>query len=1133
MNMKLRHWAFRGLAAIWIGLVLLANQASALQINRTSDGVIYIDTSSSVYCSYASYQVINNDGVSHSNLWVKIDSFTSGKVGLNNTNAGQYNLGTLGINQTNTVFFYLQATNTVTTNETHTIRVFRGRPDVGTQLTNQNFTLTVSSSMQNNSQKINTVSVGPNPPTLGGLFAVTVTGETGTIGGVNKVNFTPAVYTNWDAVSYQLVSSFVTAAGGNTGTFSNTLAVTFSSQANTFYTNTFWFRAVAVAATNSVSPLSIQSGGGGNFSHAVPPSAGVIPAIQSATNQTVLTNFASVAQLYTNEIVTYTVRLTNLSTNNVVLDAIVDTLPPGFTYVTNSSQYNGVMAANPVANGQLLTWSEPYNVPASTSHDFTFQAVPSTNGYATNSVYALAKDTRIDTTLVTTDNVPATVSVRVLLPPTATNDNGTTLEDTALSVSAPGVLANDNEPNGFAISVVAYTQPAHGSVTVNADGSYAYVPTTNYNGADSFTYTLTNGNARASSATVSLTLTAVNDAPTLNPTSNLTTNEDGGLQTVSLTGISVGPTNEVGQTLTVTATSSNPALIPHPTVNYTSPNTNGTLTFTPTANSNGVATITVIISDNGGTANGGGNAVTNTFTVTIIAVNDPPSFTKGADQTTLEDGGAQSVSGWVTAINAGPADESAQSVSFSVSNNNSNLFSAQPALSVAGTLTYTPATNANGSATVTVIAQDNGGAANGGNDTSAAQTFTITVTPVDDVPALNPISNVSLVSNWNLQTVNLSGISSGPANEAGQTLTVTATSSNPSLVPSPMANYTSPSATGTLTFTPATNLFGTASITVIVRDNGGTANGGVDSVTNTFTITETAFTNRWSAGSNLTVNISDATGVAGTGFSQTNYSALDVTATSTNPFTLKLASFNGALPGRATNFNSASNYTWTIATTLLGVTGFTTNKLVVDTSAFTNDLAGGYFSVGLATNGTSVNLRFTGNTGPSASPATFTRTVNTSIRIPIISLLTNYTADPDGDARVLLSVGSSTNGSFLSTNSIYILFAPSNNVTESFTFVVRDARTYRPGDTIFTATNRITIQAIKVAGYAQSITTGGGGVTVGLAGIPGYAYDLERATNIGGPWGVVFTTNAPATGVWIYTDSSPPSPSAYYRTSQH
>ena len=77
------------------------------------------------------------------------------------------------------------------------------------------------------------------------------------------------------------------------------------------------------------------------------------------------------------------------------------------------------------------------------------------------------------------------------------------------------------------------------------------------------------------------------------------------------------------------------------------------------------------------------------------------------------------MSGWATAISAGPANESGQTVNFIVSNNNNALFSAQPAVSLTGTLTYTPAANANGSATVSVQVHDNGGTANGGVDTSA------------------------------------------------------------------------------------------------------------------------------------------------------------------------------------------------------------------------------------------------------------------------------------------------------------------------------------------------------------------------------------------------------------------------------
>ena len=86
------------------------------------------------------------------------------------------------------------------------------------------------------------------------------------------------------------------------------------------------------------------------------------------------------------------------------------------------------------------------------------------------------------------------------------------------------------------------------------------------------------------------------------------------------------------------------------------------------------------------------------------------------------------------AISAGPADESGQTLTFSTTNNNNALFSGQPYVSASGTLTYTPAPNANGSATVTVRLTDNGGTANGGDDYSE-QTFTITVTPVNDAPS--------------------------------------------------------------------------------------------------------------------------------------------------------------------------------------------------------------------------------------------------------------------------------------------------------------------------------------------------------------------------------------------------------------
>ncbi len=114
-------------------------------------------------------------------------------------------------------------------------------------------------------------------------------------------------------------------------------------------------------------------------------------------------------------------------------------------------------------------------------------------------------------------------------------------------------------------------------------------------------------------------------------------------------------------------------------------------------------------------------------------VNQVPQFTKGLDQSVAEDSPALTVNGWVTASSPG-AGENWQTLSYSVTNDNVALFAVAPVINSAGTLTYQPAANANGSTVVTVRIKDNGGIANGGIDTSPPQTFTITVLPVNDTP---------------------------------------------------------------------------------------------------------------------------------------------------------------------------------------------------------------------------------------------------------------------------------------------------------------------------------------------------------------------------------------------------------------
>jgi hypothetical protein len=224
----------------------------------------------------------------------------------------------------------------------------------------------------------------------------------------------------------------------------------------------------------------------------------------------------------------------------------------------------------------------------------------------------------------------------------------------------------------------------------------------------------------------------------------------------------------------------------------------------------------------------------------VTAVNDEPSFTSGGSLAVLEDSGAYSV-GWASAISMGPANEGSQTRMFNViGNTNPGLFGVGPVVAADGTLSFTPASDVNGSADVTVELVDDGGTANGGDDISTPATFTITVSAVNDEPSFTPGSDLTVLVDSGAFTVAgwATGISAGPADESGQTLTFTLTGdTNPSLFTGPPSINSS----GDLIFSISPAQIGSADLTFVLEDDGGVANGGIDTSTPaTFTITVTA-----------------------------------------------------------------------------------------------------------------------------------------------------------------------------------------------------------------------------------------------------------------------------------------------------
>lgn len=314
----------------------------------------------------------------------------------------------------------------------------------------------------------------------------------------------------------------------------------------------------------------------------------------------------------------------------------------------------------------------------------------------------------------------------------------------------------------------------------------------------------------------SLTVERVNDSPTLDALPPLTIDEDADPQSVALTGISSGATNEV-QSLSITARSSDPAIIPHPTVDYVSPNATGTLLFASYTNAHGTVTISVTVSD----AQAG--TLTQTLEVEVRPVDDPPTIFDIQNQSVFED------TPFAIPFVVGHADGSnaLADLVLSVTSDNSNLISASNIV-FAGTdvnrsLQLLPVTDQFGVATITVTATDTNGA-------SASDFFQLTVVPVNDPPSLGALANITMAEDSSPRTVNLAGIAAGPNNESGQALIVTSTSSNPALVPNPVVSYNSPDSTGTLTIQPSSNATGEVVISVTVND-------GQSEITRQFTVT--------------------------------------------------------------------------------------------------------------------------------------------------------------------------------------------------------------------------------------------------------------------------------------------------------
>ncbi|MDB5335219.1 MAG: Repeat family, partial [Planctomycetaceae bacterium] len=325
-------------------------------------------------------------------------------------------------------------------------------------------------------------------------------------------------------------------------------------------------------------------------------------------------------------------------------------------------------------------------------------------------------------------------------------------------------------------------------------------PLPNQSGTVIVTLTVSDGTLSSQDA-FTLTILPVNDAPTIGQLSGRAIIEDTVAGPYPFT---IDDIDTAVSSLLVTASSSNPSLVPNENLLIAGTGSNRTIKATPAAEANGVTTITISVSD-------GVSTTTRSFQLSVLATLDPPQFGPIPNQIIDED---HSTATLVLPLIAGDAPLAGLSVSVASSNPalipEVNLVVGDNGLN--RTLIATPLPNQSGIAMITIGVSD--------GTSTVFQTFSVTVNAVNDPPSITSLPAQTI--NEDASTAVL-GFVIGDLESGSGTLTVTALSSDPSLVPDSNILLSGIESNRTIKLTPAPNHFGTANITVTVSDGTSTS----------------------------------------------------------------------------------------------------------------------------------------------------------------------------------------------------------------------------------------------------------------------------------------------------------------------
>jgi MYXO-CTERM domain-containing protein len=510
-----------------------------------------------------------------------------------------------------------------------------------------------------------------------------------------------------------------------------------------------------------------------------------------------------------------------------------------------------------------------------------------------------------------TTSTPTTFTVTVNPvndPPTiASIQNQATDEDT--QSAAIGITVGDIDSDVDAIVLTGASSDtsivADSAIVFGGSGTSRTVritPVANANGPVGITVTATDSSTATAARSFTITVNAVNDAPTVSSISDATIDED---TPSSAIGFTIGDVETAAGSLTVSAVSNNQSVVANGSIVLGGSGASRTVTVTPVANASGAATITITVGD-------GTTTTPRSFVVNVTAVNDQPTISAISDQSVAEDtqigplgitlgddGSSSSLT--LSAISSDQAIVANSSITFGGSG-------------TSRTVTVTPVANASGTATITVTVSD-------GLLTNTSD-FDVTLAAVDDAPTITAISDQSIDEDDT--TGPLAFTIADPDNTLSG-LTITATSSNQGLVPNANVVLGGSGASRTVTVTPASNQSGTTTITVSANDDNSTTTRTFDVVVgalnDTPTITSIAdqLIDENSVTESLAFTIGDVETAAG---------SLVVTAESSN---------QGLVPdGNIVLAGSGANRTVTV-TPLAAMTGTATITISVDDGTSTSN----------------------------------------------------------------------------------------------------------------------------------------------------------------------------------------------------